>query len=305
MRSILFYLLIFSFTISSCQKNGITTPYEYALLSAHVYDDEEVQKLPDHLNPFLDFDEKNYTDRLNIDLGEVLEMVDNEDWGALIPYVGVKTFARGGYFGRAYVNKKTNHLIIAHRGTDLDLKINELALDQISIDIEDGKIWDIIKDMDDDYEIFQGKIPMQQFEAAQHFVQKARESYQEKYKKEPIIIHTGHSLGAVLAELCAVKDNTKAITFESPGSKPLASQLVGSQSFDLEKVDIVTYNAEPNQINTLHEHLGKVIPLYDESEVQSAHSDAEKVLSLQLHPIKELLTRFDEKDGQPLQNKKD
>lgn len=299
MRSIFFYIILFSSVLSSCQKNGMTTPYEYALLSAHVYDDKDMNELPDHLNPFLDFDEDNYRDRLNIDFGKVIDMVDNEDWGALIPYVGVKTFARGGYFGRAYVNKKTNHLIIAHRGTDLDIKINDLSLDQISIALDDGKIWDIIKDMDDDYEILQGKIPLQQFEAAQHFVQKAKESYIEKYKKEPTIIHTGHSLGAILAELCAVKDNSKAITFESPGSKPLASQLVGSEDINIEKVDITTYNAEPNQINTLHEHLGKVIPLYDESKIQSAHSDTEKVLSLKLHPIKELLARFDEKNGEP------
>ena len=176
-----------------------------------------------------------------------------------------------------------------------------MSLDQISIAVNDGKFWDMIKDMDDDYDIFQGKIPMQQFEAAQHFVQKAKESYVEKYRKQPIIIHTGHSLGAVLAELCAVKDNSKAITFESPGTKPLALQLIDNQDIDIEKVDITSYNAEPNQINTLHEHLGKVIPLYDKTKLQSAHSDTEKVLSLKMHPIEELLKRFDKKNGEPVQ----
>jgi len=277
----------------------VTTPYEYALLSAHVYDDKDRKELPSHLNQFLDFDEENYKARLNIDLGKVINMVDNEDWSALIPYVGAKTLARGGYFGRAYVNKKMNHLIVAHRGTDLNIKMNELSLDQISIALDNGKIWDMIKDMDDDYDIFHGKIPLQQFEAAQHFVGEVKESYVEKYKKSPQIIHTGHSLGAVLAELCAVKDNSKAITFESPGSKPLALQLVDIQYIDIENVDITTYNAEPNQINTLHEHLGKVIPLYDKPKLQSAHSDTEKILSLKLHPIKELLKRFDEKNGEP------
>jgi hypothetical protein len=299
MRSILFYIILFSSVLSSCQKNGVTTPYEYALLSAHVYDDKDRKELPSHLNQFLDFDEENYKARLNIDLGKVINMVDNEDWSALIPYVGAKTLARGGYFGRAYVNKKMNHLIVAHRGTDLNIKMNELSLDQISIALDNGKIWDMIKDMDDDYDIFHGKIPLQQFEAAQHFVGEVKESYVEKYKKSPQIIHTGHSLGAVLAELCAVKDNSKAITFESPGSKPLALQLVDIQYIDIENVDITTYNAEPNQINTLHEHLGKVIPLYDEPKLQSAHSDTEKILSLKLHPIKELLKRFDEKNGEP------
>ncbi|MDB4442934.1 MAG: hypothetical protein P8M17_03105 [Saprospiraceae bacterium] len=299
MRSILFYIILFSSVLSSCQKNGVTTPYEYALLSAHVYDDKDRKELPSHLNQFLDFDEENYKARLNIDLGKVINMVDNEDWSALIPYVGAKTLARGGYFGRAYVNKKMNHLIVAHRGTDLNIKMNELSLDQISIALDNGKIWDMIKDMDDDYDIFHGKIPLQQFEAAQHFVGEVKESYVEKYKKSPQIIHTGHSLGAVLAELCAVKDNSKAITFESPGSKPLALQLVDIQYIDIENVDITTYNAEPNQINTLHEHLGKVIPLYDKPKLQSAHSDTEKILSLKLHPIKELLKRFDEKNGEP------
>jgi len=232
-------------------------------------------------------------------LGKVWTMTENEEWGKLVPYLGVKAFSRGGYFGRAYFNKKNKQIIIAHRGTDLDIKINELTANQISIALEEDNLWNIIKDMDDDYDILNGEIPMQQFEAAQHFVQEVKEAYKKQYNSEPKIIHTGHSLGAVLAELCAVKDDTKAITFESPGSKPLAAQLVDSEALNIDGADITSYNAEPNQINTLHEHLGKVVPLYDESKIQSAYSDSDKIMSLRQHPINELLKRFDEKSGKP------
>lgn len=299
MKNIFFLTLLFSCFFASCQKNISTTPYEFALLSAHVYDGEEVEKLPNHLNPFLDFDENNYKSRLNIDLGKVWTMTENEEWGKLVPYLGVKAFSRGGYFGRAYYNKHNDQIIIAHRGTDLDIKINELTVDQISIALEEDNLWKIIKDMDDDYDILNGEIPMQQFEAAQHFIQEVKDAYKKQHNSEPEIIHTGHSLGAVLAELCAVKDNTKAITFESPGSKPLASQLINSESLNIENADITTYNAEPNQINTLHEHLGKVVPLYDENQIQSAHSDSDKILFLKQHPISELLKKFDEETGKP------
>lgn len=299
MKNIFILTLLFSCFLASCQKNITTTPYEFALLSAHVYDGDEVEKLPKHLNPFLDFDEENYKSRLNIDLEKVWTMTENEEWGKLVPYLGVKAFSRGGYFGRAYFNKKNDQIIIAHRGTDLDIKINELTANQISIALEEDNIWNIIKDMDDDYDVLNGDIPMQQFEAAQHFVNEVKEAYKKQYNSEPQIIHTGHSLGAVLAELCAVKDDAKAITFESPGTKPLASQLIDSEQLNIENADITTYNAEPNQINTLHEHLGKVVPLYDEGQIQSAHSESDKIMSLKQHPINELLKRFDKKSGKP------
>ena len=284
--------------LAACQKKITTTPREYAMLSAHVYDDNEVD-LPEKFHPFLDFNKKDYSHQFNIDLNKIWKLAEDEDWGSLIPYIGVKAFSRGGYFGRAYSIKNTNQIIIAHRGTDLDIKINELSLDQLSLVFEDGKFWDFLMDMDDDYDIFEGKIPQQQFQAAQFFVGQVKKEFIEKHQTEPEIIHTGHSLGAVLAELCAVKDNSTAITFESPGSKPLASQLSDIEGVNLAKVKIKTYNAEPNQINSLHEHLGDVVWLYDTNQKQSLQSDAAKVLSLKQHPIKELIKKFDETTGEP------
>ena len=295
MKQFFLVTLLLTFFLAACQKNITTSPYEYALLSAHVYDADESPQLPKHFNPFLDFDEENYRHRLNIDLVKVWKMTENEEWDKLIPYVGIKAFSRGGYFGRAYIHQKTNQVIIAHRGTDLDFKINELNANQISIALEEDNLWDILKDMDDDYDIFHGEIPKQQFEAAQHFIGEVKKAYLQQYNSEPEIIHTGHSLGAVLAELCAVKDNAKAITFESPGSKPMAKQLSNALLTDLEKADITTYNAEPNKINTLHEHLGEVIPLYDPSQKQSLKSETDMLMSLKQHPISELLKRLEEK----------
>jgi len=159
-------------------------------------------------------------------------------------------------------------------------------------------VLDLIKDLDDDIDIFQGRIPKQQFEAAQYFTKVAKEKYIQQYNSEPTLIHTGHSLGAVLAELCALTDDCKAVTFESPGTKPMVDQL-DVENLNLAKADITSYNAAPNKINSLHEHLGTVIPLYDTTEILSAYSK-EEISSLRKHSIKDLLKRFDRESGEVL-----
>ncbi|MEM6965110.1 MAG: hypothetical protein AAF573_10105 [Bacteroidota bacterium] len=300
MKKLAILTFLFSFYFAACQRNVTTSPYEYALLSAHVYDDDEaIPDLPDGWKPFLDFDEDEFWPTLDLPIGKYKEMADNDEWLMLGASVAAKFVTWGGYFGRAYLNEKTQQIVIAHRGTDLDLKLNAISSDHISLALSDGKIWDLLGDIDDDFEILNGKIPTQQLEAAEYFVGEVQKEFEKQYHSKPKIIHTGHSLGAILAELCAIKYNSKAVTFESPGSKPIAAQLPDNQSLNLENPDITIYNAEPNQINTLHEHLGKVVPLYDTSKQQLLESEDEKVKSLKQHPIKELLKRFDEKTGKP------
>ena len=52
-------------------------------------------------------------------------------------------------------------------------------------------------------------------------------------------------------------------------------------------------------MNTLHKHVGKVIPLYDEQTFQSAVSSDNLLENIQLHSIDSLLVRFDQKTGKP------
>ena len=76
-------------------------------MSADVYDAGIVKELPKHIEPYIDFDKNNFSSPLNIDLNLVLDLADRKDWKQLAPYLAVKAFGKGGYLGRAYVNKKS------------------------------------------------------------------------------------------------------------------------------------------------------------------------------------------------------
>lgn len=74
------------------------------------------------------------------------------------------------------------------------------------------------------------------------------------------ITFTGHSLGAVMAELCACRFNMVAITYESPGCRPL---VIDNPPYTRESYQhIQTFLAAPNAINSLHEHIGKIAQVY-------------------------------------------
>jgi lipase (class 3) len=306
----IFFLICF---LSSCKTNREVTPYEYALLSAHVYNDG-TKDLPEKFETFVVYEEKeksllghlgSYINGLDVD--KVIELNEEEKKDGLIGYLAMKAITTGGYYGQAYLDRTTNEVIIAHRGTEN--LIEAFSEGQDASQKVGTKIWNLVKDLDDDYEIYAGKIPRQQFLEAQVFTKKVKNTYQKEFKKEPKIVHTGHSLGAVLAELCAVTDNCKAITFESPGTAPLLEELESLsfgkfdyKSFDSKKADITSYNVEPNQVNTLHQHLGHVIPLYKKSKAQKTYTDDYLLGNISLHSIDSLLQRFDPKTGKPARN---
>ena len=293
----LFPILLFSILFFSCNKAKVT-PYEFALLSADVYDDS-AQPIPEHLNAFLDFDANQEKIKLDLDFdfSKIKEIDSGEELGDFLMETIGKALGQGGYFGRAYVYPKRKELIIAHRGTDLDRK--ELKNAKSSWKRTINTLMHTIKDIDDDYDVFKGKIPQQQFDAAEIFTQQAIAKYIQQYNHQPTVIHTGHSLGAVLAELCAAKYNRQAVTFESPGTKPMIQKLFGDQKVNWKKFNITSYNAEPNKINSVHEHVGKVIPLYNTKEVTPDYSEINS-RTLEIHSIEHILTRFNPKNGKPI-----
>lgn len=287
-------LALLGILLLSCKKT-IVTPYEFALLSADVYDDNTLT-LPPHLQPFLDFEEKENAIKLDINISEIKEIDTGKELGDFLMETIGKTVGQGGYFGRAYIHHKKNVLIITHRGTDFDRK--EFKKEKSSWKQTINTLMPTLKDIDDDYAIFKGEVPQQQFEAAENFTQQAISKYTQEYNHEPKVIHTGHSLGAVLAELCAAKHGRQAITFESPGSKPMIQQLLG-KNVNWKKLDITSYNAEPNKINSVHEHVGTVIPLYDTKQATADLSEINNK-TLDMHSIENILTRFNPNNGLPL-----
>ena len=296
MRRLIPILLVAIFC-ASCSKKTKVTPYEFALLSADVYDDKSIS-LPDHLQSFLDFEEKKNNIKIDLDFSQIKEIDSGEEFGDFLMETIGNTLGQGGYFGRAYVYPKRKELIIAHRGTDLDRE--ELKNGKSSWKRTLNTLMNTIKDIDDDYAVFKGEIPKQQFEAAENFTQQAIAKYTQQYKHEPKVIHTGHSLGAVLAELCAAKYNRQAITFESPGTKPIIQKLMENKKVNWKKLNITSYNAEPNKINSVHEHVGKVVPLYNAKQTTSDFSEINS-RTLDLHSIENILTRFNPENGKPIE----
>jgi hypothetical protein len=151
------------------------------------------------------------------------------------------------YFGAAYymVSDDTVNLVIAHRGTQLNFE-----------------------DLLDDLRIALGKAPLVFESCARIFTDFAKSKIKALFpdKTDFVYVHTGHSLGAVIAELCTANEysngyaNAFCASFESPGSKPIIVDLISQGKLPKESIDYLpsavwVYNADANIINTCNEQI--------------------------------------------------
>jgi len=89
----------------------------------------------------------------------------------------------------------------------------------------------------------------------------------EKKGRGYVLYYTGHSLGAILAAVRAVEDNTIAVTFESPGCAEFLYPFLEKKRNNLDvkfsgDVNIVSYLfGGPNPVNTLGGQLGHVVEI--------------------------------------------
>ena len=84
-----------------------------------------------------------------------------------------------------------------------------------------------------------------------------------------MVSHTGHSLGAALAEICAWENEVFAVTFDSPGVRKHIERILGRDIKDICKVNIIGYLSEPNLVNTLGNHIGIRLRVYPRRELLS------------------------------------
>ena len=163
-----------------------------------------------------------------------------------------------GYYGIAFINATTvagetfYDVVIAHRGTV----------------ITKDDIWN-------DVEIFLGWIPDQFSKGAYLFDEYVRQYMQQTYP-DPIpspdinysITHTGHSLGAALAELCVASsvrfmtsnEPATGMTFESPGSKPIIVDMESKGELPVGALlwaqnNVLTTLADVDAVNTCNEQV--------------------------------------------------
>ena len=232
--------------------------YDYAYLSFRVYKDYEkmleieslsskVKNVPSGTNVIIKKD-VNCPENANPFFTELNSSFLWEkmpgDWQKYKEYQ--KEFSEDhqhGYYGVAYINHQQQEIIIAHKGT-----VN---------------YQDIITDA---FFALLG-YPAKQFATAYYFSQ----SVWDEIEKNPELkhyarSHTGHSLGALLAEITAYHEAKDfncirtVVTFDSPGSGSLLKYMNGHTGVSYSYM--TSYVAEPNYINTGAEHIGTLLRIY-------------------------------------------
>lgn len=153
-------------------------------------------------------------------------------------------YQKEGYFGAVYA-KHIEHniydIILAHRGTQGFPAV-----------VEDIELF-----------LFK-KVPAQFSAGAIPFINYALEFLNKNFSQRNLkLMFTGHSLGATLAELSVAKwsdslYSPRAITFESPGSKPfiLNNKELPETALEYVKRAVATSNADVDIINSIFEHVG-------------------------------------------------
>jgi len=152
------------------------------------------------------------------------------------------------FYAFPYISMSLKKIIIAFRGT---LKPKNYVVDDI--------------------EIFSNNAPSLFLNKAVPFVEAV---FKEAIHQFPDfeINFTGHSLGAIIAELCAAKYTKRAVTFESPGSKDMIidlaqkGQLPRNSHIVTDVTEqyklIISYQAAISAINRLNPYIGKRYRLY-------------------------------------------
>jgi len=150
-----------------------------------------------------------------------------------------------GYFAAAYWRQYSvqNHMVaqvvIAHRGTNGLLSLSAY---------EDMELY------------LYGTVPHQFYTGVVPFVQKIIAYCEQRFGDNYSLEFTGHSLGAVLAELSLAKwcEHPRvigAVSFESPGTRDLIQQLIDQQQLPDSALDcaanhLVPFATEVNAINS-------------------------------------------------------
>lgn len=152
-----------------------------------------------------------------------------------------------GYYGQCYVNDTTKEIVFAHRGSIISW-MSFLS----------------------DWAIFQKHIPKEYY--------KARWFIAESLVNLPIdytISQTGHSLGAVLAELCAVSENQQSVTFDCPGSYPLLRTLITrgllkENTLYSAKQSCKIYVSAPNIVNTCNRQIADTYKITNNTQLPTS-----------------------------------
>lgn len=171
--------------------------------------------------------------------------------------LNVSCHFKAGFYAETYINeafmKECNAVqcIIVFRGTN--------------------SVVDVIQD----YLILMDEAPDYFIHDAIPYVEAVKKYVQEYYHQadEFLYTYTGHSLGALLAQLCCCREfdpirklpTAICVPFDSPGAKTIAEKLVVRGILPEASVSVAhqyqnVYLSDVNAINTCHPQLGNIVP---------------------------------------------
>ena len=183
-------------------------------------------------------------------------------------------------YGGSVALRHGNKVVIAHQGSNFDqnMKFNEQTT---------------FFNLSEDYK------------ESLKFSADIRAIYNQQYE----ITETGYSWGGLYAELNGYVFNDKVVTYDSPGSKHLLSNkkflnLLGVKANWHAKVSLTrnglsednytSFVSAPNTVNTLGQHMGKVIRIHPAPTLQE-----ECMKTPPYHALHQLIKCFDPETGEP------
>ncbi len=160
-------------------------------------------------------------------------------------------FTKFGYLGVIYFNPSENHIVVAHRGTDL---YDKQLIATVITDLNGIILNNFTEQHKDSLELVNTAVELANTNSSG-------------------LSFTGHSLGGFLAELSVFHcnkalnfPNVNAVTFDSPGTKESIKAIMQSNDennqIDTTNLDIIGYVSHPpNLINTWNHHIGTLYSL--------------------------------------------
>ena len=260
------------------------TDFIYALLSAHVYKDSQD-------GDKVEFEAENVNCKHNLHL---------DNWKVQKTYDKPEA---GRYYAASYTNDQDFQLVLAHRGTTTTFKDLFNPESPWATNIKS---------------ILIKEIGSQQAEAFVTTKDAVKYAIEHGYS----FSSTGHSLGAWLAELSlyhAINDSkvfhAKAVTFDSPGSiimQDYANDMEDpAYNSKVRNLDITTYLAAPNFVNTCNKHVGKAYRIFPKIEINEYFEKYSIIrnimapfLSITGHGINGIIAVFDPITGKPIKYQK-
>ncbi|MGN6327833.1 MAG: hypothetical protein ACTHL5_02705 [Rhodanobacter sp.] len=151
-----------------------------------------------------------------------------------------------GFHGTAYIDRETNEIIVAYRGTDPDFKHHPLT---------------VVRDIGADYTMVRDRFNPQE-KAARDFTARVIDAVKVNGISLDHVTLAGHSLGGALAEIESSKFNLPGITFNSYGAVDLGYGVP-------EGGDRVTnYVMAGDPVSAASHHHGQVVALASDQDVE-------------------------------------